>query len=35
MPGYLNEQELEALTSQAVKQAVATSGFQRTAFGEL
>lgn len=35
MPGYSNEQELEALTSQAVKQAVATSGFQRTAFGEL
>jgi hopanoid biosynthesis associated protein HpnK len=35
MPDYLHEQELEALTSQAVKQAVATSGFQRIAFGEL
>lgn len=35
MPGYLYEQELEALTSPAVKQAVATSGFQRVAFGEL
>lgn len=35
MPGYLHEQELEALTSLAVKQAVATSGFQRVAFGEL
>ena len=35
MPGYLNEQEFEALTSQAVKQAVAASGFQRVAFDEL
>lgn len=35
MPGYLNEQEFEALTSLAVKQAVATSGFQRVAFDEL
>jgi hopanoid biosynthesis associated protein HpnK len=35
MPGYLHEQEFDALTSQAVKQAVATSGFQRIAFGEL
>jgi len=35
MPGYSNEQEFEALTSPAVKQAVATSGFQRIAFDEL
>jgi len=35
MPGYWNEQEFEALTSQAVKQVVATTGIQRVAFGEL
>ncbi len=35
MPGYLHEQEFEALTNQAVKQEVATSGLQRVAFGDL
>ena len=35
MPGYLNEQEFEALTSPAVKQVVATSGFQPIAFSQL
>ena len=35
MPGYLNEQEFEALTSPAVKQAVASSGFQPIAFSQL
>ncbi len=35
MPGYLHEEEFEALTSQAVKEAVAASGLKRVAFSEL
>lgn len=35
MPGYWHEQEFEALTSPAVKEAIAASGFQRIALGEL
>ena len=35
MPRYQHEQEFEALTSHAVKQRLATSGFKRIAFSEL